>query len=292
MLVTINQSLTTGASMHLFKSVVVCVAVVAICEHARSQPAPAPPAQAKQGPTPSTALTLPESADSMGMKFKLIPAGKFTMGEGDDAHEVTLTKPFKMGIHEVTQAQYEQVMGVNPSQWSFYQTAVKPVENVSWLEALEFCRKLSALPAEKAAANVYRLPTEAEWEYACRAGTTTKFSFGDDESHLGHYACYGENSDEYVGIRATHPVGGKQPNAWGLYDMHGNVWEWCQDWYGDYPTGAVTDPSGPASGRGRVRRGGGWSSFAEQCRSAFRIRLSPANRNPSNGFRVVCSSVK
>jgi len=218
------------------------------------------------------------------MEFKLIPAGTFTMGEGDEAHEVTLTRPFKMGVHEVTQAQYEQVMGNNPSKFN---AAENPVEMMSWDDAVEFCRRLSELPSEKAVGNIYRLPTEAEWEYACRAGTATKYSFGDDGSDLGDYAWYDSNSGS-----KTHPVGGKQPNAWGLYDMHGNVWEWCQDWYGDYPTGAVTDPSGPASGRGRVRRGGGWSSFAEQCRSAFRIRLSPANRNPSNGFRVVCSSVK
>ena len=115
------------------------------------------------------------------MEFKLIPAGTFIMGEGDQAHEVTLTKPFKMGVHEVTQAQYEQVMGVNPSK---YKGADNPVETVSWEDAVEFCRKLSELPAEKAAGNVYRLPTEAEWEYACRAGTTTKYSFGDDESDL------------------------------------------------------------------------------------------------------------
>jgi len=187
----------------------------------------------------------------MGMKFKLIPAGKFTMGgllpiEGDDAHEVTLTKPFKMGVHEVTQAQYEQVMGSNPSK---FEGADNPVENVSWLEALEFCRKLSALPAEKAAGNVYRLPTEAEWEYACRAGTTTQFSFGDDDSDLGDYAWYADNSDD-----KTHPVGSKQPNAWGLYDMHGNVWEWCLDWHGDYPSGAVTDPTGPSEAWGSMEK--------------------------------------
>ena len=129
------------------------------------------------------------------------------MGEGDGAHGVTLTHAFKMGVHEVTQAQYEQVMGDKPCH---FKGASNPVETVSWEDSLEFCRRLSELPAEKAAGKVYRLPTEAEWEYACRAGTTTKYSFGDDESDLGDYAWHRENSG-----RTTHPVGGKQPNAGG-----------------------------------------------------------------------------
>ena len=223
------------------------------------------------------------------MEFKLTPAGKFIMGEGDQAHEVTLTKPFKMGVHEVTQTQYERLMGVNPSH---FKGAENPVENVSWDDAVEFCRKLSQLPAEKAAGNVYRLPTEAEWEYACRAGTTTKFSFGDDDSEgrwfwyleLGDYAWYRENSDN-----KTHPVGSKQPNAWGLYDMHGNVWEWCQDWHGDDPSGAVTDPAGPASGSFRVIRGGSWYDSAEDCRSAYRSARSPSIPYDYWGFRVCLS---
>ena len=235
-------------------------------------------------PTPVEDMELPDSANSIGMKFKLIPAGKFTMGEGDEAHEVTLTKPFKMGVHEVTQAQYEQVMGVNPST---FKGADNPVENVSWDDAVEFCRKLSELPAEKAAGNVYRLPTEAQWEYACRAGTTTKFSFGDDDSGLGDYAWHSENSD-----KKPHPVGSKLPNAWGLYDMHGNVSEWCQDWYVDYPSGSVTDPSGATSGSLRVFRGGSWGSTAGSCRSAYRLRYLPSFRSSGLGFRVVRSSGK
>jgi formylglycine-generating enzyme required for sulfatase activity len=134
-----------------------------------------------------------------------------------------------MGVHEVTQAQYEQVMGVNPSQ---FKGANNPVETVRWEDAVGFCRNLSELPAEKAAGRVYRLPTEAEWEYACRAGTTTNYSFGYNDSDLGLYAWYAVNS----GGR-THPVGGKKPNSWGLYDMHGNVWEWCQDRFAPYPSG-------------------------------------------------------
>ena len=227
--------------------------------------------------TPVEDMELPESADSIGMEFKLIPAGTFTMGEGDSAHEVTLTEPFQMGVHEVTQAQYEQVMGVNPS---WFTGANNPVETVSWEDAVEFCRKLSELPAEKAAGNVYRLPTEAEWEYACRAGTTTKHSFGDDESELG-YAWLSENSGD-----ETHPVGSKLPNAWGLYDMHGNVWEWCQDWDGDDSSGSFTDPDGPASGSHRVLRGGSWGGSAALCPSAYRIMHYPSERYSDFGFRV------
>ncbi|MDB4353623.1 formylglycine-generating enzyme family protein, partial [bacterium] len=238
-----------------------------------------------------TSVELPESTNSIGMEFKLIPAGTFIMGDasGEDdetPHEVTLTKPFKMGVHEVTQAQYEQVMGVNPSKFkgADYPVQDYPVETVTWDDAVEFCRRLSELPAEKEAGNVYRLPTEAEWEYACRAGTTTMYSFGDDESDLRDYAWYLRCSGG-----GTHPVGGKKPNAWGVYDMHGNVWEWCQDWYGDYPSGSVTDPSGAKSGSDRVFRGGSWSMTPEHCRSATRFGGFPWYRNGYFGFRVCLS---
>jgi len=275
MLVVVEESLPSGASVNLSKSIAVCVVFVVICGCDRSQPTPP---VATNNPTP---VELPESADSIGMEFKLIPAGTLTMGEGALAHEVTLAEPFKLGVHEVTQAQYEQVMGSNPSG---FKGADNPVEQMTWDQALEFCRKLSALPAEKAAGNVYRLPTEAQWEYACRAGTTTKFSFGDEESDLGDYAWYDDNSDD-----KTHPVGSKLPNAWGLYDMHGNVWEWCQDWYGDDPSGAVTDPTGPADGSYRVNRGGGWRDGAEYCRSADRGGSGPSSRLNNVGFRVSLS---
>ena len=275
MLLPVNQSLTTGASVNLFKTVVVCVAVVAICGCDRSQPTPP---VATNSPTP---VELPESTNSIGMKFKLIPAGTFIMGAVDHAHEVTLTEPFQMGVHEVTQAQYEQVTGSNPSK---FKGADNPVEQVTWDQAVEFCRKLSELPAEKAAGNVYRLPTEAQWAYACRAGTTTKFSFGDDDSELGDYAWYAENS-----AKKTHPVGSKLPNAWGLYDVHGSVWEWCQDWSDAYPGGAVTDPTGPASGSSRAYRGGGWDDFAEICGSVTRLGIPPSYRLDSRGFRVSLS---
>ena len=228
------------------------------------------------------------TVNSIGSHFVTIPAGTFTMGDanGDDdetPHQVTLTKGFELGVYEVTQEQYEQVMGSNPSEFKGPQ---HPVEKVSWDDAVEFCRKLSALPAEKSAGYVYRLPTEAEWEYACRAGTTTKYSFGDSESELGDYAWYNENSG-----RTTHSVGQKKPNGFGLYDMHGNVWEWCQDWYGDYPKGSTTDPTGAASGSARVHRGGCCYYDSVYCRSADRNWRAPGPRYADCGFRVLRSSV-
>ena len=222
--------------------------------------------------------------NSIGMRFVPIPAGTFTMGRGTTAHKVTLTQPFELGVYEVTQEQYEQVMGKNPSEFKGPQN---PVVGVSWADAVEFCRKLSAMPAEKTAGHVYRLPTEAEWEYACRSGTTTAYGFGDDASRLGDYGWFDGNSDS-----STHPVGEKKPNAWGLYDMHGGVYEWCQDWYGDYPSGSATNPTGATSGSDRVLRGGGWFSGARDCRSAYRSWNTPGFRDSSLGFRVLRSSIK
>ncbi len=241
-----------------------------------------PATVATADPTPVEDMELPESAEAIGMDFKLIPSGMFTMGAGSYEHQVTLTQAFKIGVHEVTQLQYEQVMGVNPSKFN---GANNPVEMVSWEDAVEFCRRLSDLPAEKAAGNVYRLPTEAEWEYACRAGSTTKFSFGDDESDLGDYGWYGDNYDG----GETHPVGDKQPNSWGLYDMHGNVEEWCQDWYGDYASVSVTDPSGVTSGSDRVSRGGCWYFTAWNCSSFTRYWYPTSYRSNYCGFRVSLS---
>jgi formylglycine-generating enzyme required for sulfatase activity len=226
------------------------------------------------------------TTNSIGMKFVVIPPGEFMMGspkgepgrrDHETLHRVTLTKAFEFGVYEVTQEQYEQVMGTNPS---ISKGPQNPVEQVSWDDAVEFCRKLSAMPAEKKAGYVYRLPTEAEWEYSCRAGTTTAFSFGDSDSQLGGYAWFDENSGN-----TTHPVGQKKSNPWGLYDMHGNIYEWCQDRYGDYPSGSVTDPIGPASGSHRVLRGSSFSHRSSFVRSAFRSFTQPVNHLNNFGFR-------
>jgi len=232
------------------------------------------------GPPVSKTETLKELTLDLGggitMKLVLIPSGKFVMGEGKDRPEVIISKPFYMGVTEVTQAQYEAVMGTNPSH---FKGATNPVEQVSWNDATEFCKKLS----EKTRQTV-RLPTDAEWEYTCRAGTTTRFSFGDDDSALGDYAWYKANSGG-----TTHPVGQKKPNAWGLYDMEGNVVEWCADRYGDYPKGAVTDPHGSDTGPCRVLRGGGWDEIPNNCRSAFQSGDTPDDRSLYVGFRVAVS---
>ncbi|MGB0597936.1 MAG: SUMF1/EgtB/PvdO family nonheme iron enzyme [Rubripirellula sp.] len=218
--------------------------------------------------------------NSIGMKLRVIPPGTFTMGEGNDAHEVTITKPFMLGVHEVTQADYQTVMRTNPSK---FKGARNPVEEINWNDATEFCRRLSLLPREKRAGRVYRLPTEAEWDYARRAGTTTTYSFGEDESLLSRYGWFNKNSGG-----TTHPVGSKLANPFGLYDMHGNVWESCQDWYGDYPNFAVIDPKGDISGSRRVYRGGSWYSPAVFCRSAYRTGSNPSYRSSFYGFRVTC----
>jgi len=239
---------------------------------------PAAPAGARPAPAAPTAATPAELTLDLGggvtMELVLIRPGKFTTGAGEYGREVTISKPFYMGVTEVTQAQYQAIMGPNPSE---FKGATNPVEMVSWNDAAEFCKKLS----EKTRQPV-RLPTEAEWEYACRAGTRTAYSFGDDASALGEYAWHGGNSEG-----KPHPVGQKKPNAWGLYDMHGNVWEWCADWYGGYPKGPATDPSGPASGGARVLRGGSWyrggsGAFRCACRGGYG---GPAHRGDRGGFR-------
>ncbi len=235
--------------------------------------------------------------DSLSETMVWIRPGTFTMGspsneKGRQTDEgpqtkVTISRGFLLSKYEVTQAQYKAVVGSNPS---YSKGDIKPVEQVSWHDAVAYCAKLTG--KEKAAGRVpggyeYRLPTEAEWEYACRAGTTTLFSFGDDESKLGEYGWYDSNSGN-----TTHSVGEKKPNGWGLYDMHGNVWEWCQDWYGNYPGGSVTDPLGPATGSYRVLRGGGWSSLAGDCRSAYRSDFEPGSRIDCLGFRPVLAPGK
>lgn len=195
------------------------------------------------------------------------------MGSSDEnLHTVTLTKPFEMMTTPVTQALWKIVMGNNPSG---FQGADRPVENVSWDDAQIFISKLNAMLG----VTCFRLPTEAEWEYACRAGTTSA-TYGN----LDDVAWYENNSG-----KETHPVGQKQPNAWGLYDMLGNVWEWCQDWYGGYPDGDVIDPVGPSSGSYRVSRGGSWFTDARRVRAAYRNYVAPGDRVDYLGFRLARS---
>ncbi len=228
------------------------------------------------------------------MKLALIPAGEFMMGsppgeeDRDDdqgpQHHVRITKPFYMGMHEVTQEQYEAVMGADPSH---FKGKDRPVETVSWNDAAEFCRKLS----EKTGKTV-GLPTEAEWEYACRAGTTTPFHTGEtistDQANYNGDWTYGSGR-KGVYRKSTVAAGSFAPNGWGLYDMHGNVWEWCSDWYGKdyYDTGAREDPEGPATGTSRVLRGGSWDDGPWYCRSAASGRAGPSNSSLYDGFRVV-----
>jgi formylglycine-generating enzyme required for sulfatase activity len=247
---------------------------------------------------PARAQAPKEITNSIGMKLVLIPKGTFMMGspeseqgrnENENQHEVTISKDYYLGVYEVTQAQYEKVIGKNPS---LYQGAIVgnenadlPVENVSWHDAVEFCKKLSDLPEEKKAGRVYRLPTEAQWEYACRAGSKTAYSFDDEEGLLPEYGWFSSNSSD-----RTHTVGLLDPNAWGLYDMHGNVWEWCSDRHGEYPKSAVSDPSGPKVGSIRVIRGGCWINGAANCRSAFRGRITSDVRDFHLGFRLALSS--
>jgi formylglycine-generating enzyme required for sulfatase activity len=256
-----------------------------------------------------------EMENSIGMKFVLIPPGEFMMGSteaerqraleeakaaNDDGaleripteapqHRVKITRPFYLCKYEVTQAQWQAVMGNNPSH---FQAPANPVEKVSWDDIQAFLARLNAAgahvgpssKARRAAMEMrYALPTEAQWEYACRAGTTTAFGFGDTVPMLGQYGWFKGNS----GGR-THPVGELKANAWGLYDMHGNVWEWCTDWFGKeyYGNSPADDPQGPGAGSLRVRRGGSWGSIAGEYRSANRNRAAPDIRAYNIGFRL------
>jgi formylglycine-generating enzyme required for sulfatase activity len=208
------------------------------------------------------------------MRFVWCPADTFTMGspptefgrdEDERQHRVTLSQGFWLGKYEVTQAQWQSVMGSNPSS---FKGPHNPVDTVSWDDCQAFIRKLNGQAGVSS-----RLPTASEWEYACRAGTTTAYGFGANATNVDAYAWFGENSGD-----TTHPVGRKQANAWGLHDMHGNLWEWCRDWYGAYPSGAVTDPAGPDTGSARVMRGGSYGGLARRSRSAYRSFLDTSLR--------------
>ncbi|MFI5460111.1 MAG: formylglycine-generating enzyme family protein [Isosphaerales bacterium] len=272
----------------------------------------ASPAEKPQPPPPQPEQ---ERTKSIGIELVRIEGGALLMGTTKDqvdqlmrlfpdikpewldreqpAHLVRLSKPFYLGIHEVTQGQYEAVMGSNPSQ--FKGSDDLPVENVSWLDAVTFCDKLSerekrtpfyridGTEVTVVGGNGYRLPTEAEWEYACRAKSTTLYPFGDHAGKLGECAWYSSNSES-----KTHPVGQKLPNAWGLYDMLGNVCEWCADGYDEKYDASPppADPPGASGASHRVVRGGGWSSFPWYCRPADRNRRAPGGRFSFLGFRV------
>jgi serine/threonine protein kinase/formylglycine-generating enzyme required for sulfatase activity len=234
----------------------------------------------KQEVTPSTPLEV--KTKNTGIHLRLIPPGTFMMGPKGKQHKVTLTKPFWMGKYEVTQEQYEKVMGNNPSKFKD-SGKTAPVENISWLEADEFCKRLMEKESKGMPKGYcFRLPTEAEWEYSCRAGTDTLFSFGSSESKLGDYGWYASNSGE-----ETHPVGQKKPNAWGLYDIHGNVWEWCNDVYGAYSNQTMTNPTGPLSGLYRIHRGGCWRDKTKGCHSYYRVYGHQSGGNYGVGFRIV-----
>jgi formylglycine-generating enzyme required for sulfatase activity len=227
--------------------------------------------------------------NSIGLEFVLIPAGTFVMGSPPDdesafdwekpAHQVTISRPFYMSRYEVTQGQWEKLMGNNPS---CFKGRNNPVEQVSWEEAQVFIRKLN----RKEGTSKYRLPTEAEWEYAARAGSQTRYHFGEGEGNLGEYDWYFENSGG-----KTHPVGRKKPNAWGLFDTAGNVWEWVNDWYDRdyYSRSPGIDPPGAENVDIRVCRGGGWDGFAGDCRAVVRSGCEPGYRSSSLGFRLAFS---
>jgi formylglycine-generating enzyme required for sulfatase activity len=221
--------------------------------------------------------------NSVGMRFVWIPPGTFMMGSPKEElnrnideiyHKVTLTKGFYMGIHPVTQEQWNVVMGNNPSHFKGEKNL--PVESVSWEDCQGFVKKLREKDKKQ-----YRLPTEAEWEYACRAGTNTPFHFGktistDQANYYGAIVCGNGKEGKYR--EKTTPIGNFPANAWGLHEMHGNVWEWCQDWLGDYPENNVVDPQGPKKGEYRVLRGGSWVDPPYTCRSACRCGFAPDSR--------------
>jgi formylglycine-generating enzyme required for sulfatase activity len=249
-----------------------------------------------KGDSPAVAelrLSLP---GRVTMEMVRIGAGNFLMGSSEEQgkdderpqHGVQISRDFYLGKFPVTQEQYQAVMGSNPSRFTL--TERHPVDNVSWIEAREFCRRLQAFLQCQPPPNPLRapiasigLPTEAEWEYACRAGTQTLFSFGDNLKDLPEYGWFDRNSD-----KATQAVGQLKPNHWGLHEMHGNVWEWCEDSYAEtYTNLASNDPRGPATGDRRVLRGGSWSCYSKQCRSACRHAAEPSAKTANYGLRAL-----
>jgi formylglycine-generating enzyme required for sulfatase activity len=256
--------------------------------------------------------SIPEAQAMESGDLLLIKGGTFIMGSpGSEAlrqkeerlHRVTISD-FYMGKHEVTQKEYREIMNIRPGN---FQGDALPVENVTWFEAIQYCNERSKKEGLTPAygmtgsgetlsvswnrdANGYRLPTEAEWEYACRAGTATPFNTGNNigtgqANYYGTYPYKDAPRGEYR--ERTLPVGSFAPNAWGLHDMHGNVWEWCWDRYGEYSVGEQKDPDGPPEGSYRVNRGGGWNDFGRHLRSAYRAAHPPINRTFNLGFRVV-----
>jgi formylglycine-generating enzyme required for sulfatase activity len=253
-------------------------AIVGICGCGRQEQDPPKP------PEPFT--------NSLGMKFVWIAPGNFMMGSPKEEkerqahetqHKVTLTKGYYMGVYTVTQEQWKEIMGKNPSFFKGEKNL--PVENVSWDDCQEFIKKLREKDKK-----AYRLPTEAEWEYSCRAGTKTPFHFGEtistDQANYDGDAVYGDGK-KGIARKKTTPVGSFPANAWGLHDMHGNLLQWCQDWYGEYPQKDVVDPQGADNGKFRVLRGGAWGGSPGDCRSAYRYGVEPGSRDDYCGFRVV-----
>jgi formylglycine-generating enzyme required for sulfatase activity len=255
---------------------------------ARLPTAPAPPVTSPATAAPARdrfyRLFVPRAegpAEGLAVQFAWIPPGEFRMGDGQIEEEkpvrkVTISKGFYMGVYQVTQSQWKAVMNYSGSR---FRGDNLPVEMVSWTECEGFCERMRELTGKSV-----RLPTEAEWEYACRAGTTTAFYTGDGEAAMRQAGRYQGNSDWH-----THPVGKLAANAWGLHDLHGNVWEWCQDWYGPYPAADQTDPRGSDAGEGRVVRGGSWRDPAEGCRASSRGSVDPTSRFFEIGFRVCFS---
>lgn len=237
--------------------------------------------------------------NTLEMSFVLIPSGTFTMGSptnephrgsSEVRHQVTISKPFYMQTTEVTVKQWHSIMG---RRMMVYQQGADniPVTRVSWFDCMKFIKRLNKLGQGK-----YRLPTEAEWEYAARAGTSTAYSWGDtidcEKAMYGNHSFKHDVCQLYyrsIGLQMDQPAPVKtyKPNPWGLYDMHGNVWEWCMDWYGDYKKKPLTDPRGPESGNMRIRRGGSWFKYGYSCRSANRSFGHPATRYNTTGFRLV-----